>query len=222
VTRGLSPRERLMVSFFITAAIAALFYLFIWNPQNTRHDELSNRLNAQRAEANRLQGLVDTMQARVTEFDALSGRIRLVEAKLPPERDIPRLIRQLQDVAAELKVKMTLLRPGPTQAGPATTSEPAQPQPAGTAQGTAQAAPAPPGRPGTPKALTPSKYQVFRIDLAFEGTYADLMAYLGRLEDFPRFIVLKQISITPGELPRLKVTLNAETFVLPRGAASQP
>jgi len=48
------------------------------------------------------------------------------------------------------------------------------------------------------------------------------MAYLGRLEDFPRFIVLKQLSISPGDLPRLKVTLAAETFVLPREGQLQP
>jgi Tfp pilus assembly protein PilO len=207
-----------MVSLVVAAAIAALFYLFVWTPQNARYDSLTNQLAAQKAEATRLQTLAATKDEKELEFASLSERIRLVEAKLPPERDIPRLLRQIQDVAAELKVKLTLLRPGPTQAGPAA-SPPAQPQPAGA--GTVQAAPAP-RRPGAPAAPAPSKYQVFRIDLGFEGTYADLMAYLGRLEDFPRFIVLKQISMTPGDLPRLKATLNAETFVLPREGASQP
>ncbi len=208
-----------MVSLVIAGAIAALFYLFIWSPQQTRADNLNNQIKAQQIELDRLKRLAETRDAKEREFAALSERIRLVEVKLPPERDIPRLIRQLQDVAAELKVKLTLLRPGPTQAGAPTgqSLQPASPSGASQPSGVAQAAPAP-AKPGAP---APSRYQLFRIDLAFEGTYADLMAYLGRLEDFPRFIVLKQISMSPGELPRLKVTLNAETFVLPREAPSK-
>ncbi len=219
--RGLSARERLMVSLVIAGAIAALFYLFIWSPQQTRADNLNNQIKTQQIELDRLKRLAETRDAKEREFAALSERIRLVEVKLPPERDIPRLIRQLQDVAAELKIKLTLLRPGPTQAGAPTgqTLQPASPSGASEPSGVAQAAPAP-TKPGAPQP-TPSRYQLFRIDLAFEGTYADLMAYLGRLEDFPRFIVLKQISMSPGELPRLKVTLNAETFVLPREAPSK-
>ncbi len=217
--RGLSARERLMVSLVIAGAIAALFYLFIWSPQQTRADNLNNQIKTQQIELDRLKRLAETRDAKEREFAALSERIRLVEVKLPPERDIPRLIRQLQDVAAELKIKLTLLRPGPTQAGAPTgqSVQPASPSGASEPSGVAQAAPAP-TKPGAP---APSRYQLFRIDLAFEGTYADLMAYLGRLEDFPRFIVLKQISMSPGELPRLKVTLNAETFVLPREAPSK-
>ncbi len=220
--RGLSPRERFLVALVIAGAIAALFYLFIWSPQQARADNLNNQLKTQRTELERLKRLAETRDAKEREFAALSERIRLVEVKLPAERDIPRLIRQLQDVAAELKVKLTLLRPGPTQAG-APTSQPLEPvSPSGTQPGgVAQAGPAP-ARPGAPPQPAPSRYQLFRIDLAFEGTYADLIAYLGRLEDFPRFIVLKQISMSPGELPRLKVTLNAETFVLPREAPSKP
>ncbi len=211
-----------MVSLVIAAAIATVFYLFVLSPQQARADDLSNRLKVQQTELERLKRLAETRDAKEREFAALSERIRLVEVKLPPERDIPRLIRQLQDVAAELKVKLTLLRPGPTQAG-APTGQPQQPgSPTGAilSSGVAQAGPAP-AKPGAPQPA-PSRYQLFRIDLGFEGTYADLIAYLGRLEDFPRFIVLKQISMSPGELPRLKVTLNAETFVLPREAPPKP
>lgn len=206
-----------MLSLVIAGAIAALFYLFMWSPQQARADNLNSQIKAQQTELDRLKRLAETRDAKEREFAALSERIRLVEAKLPPEREIPRLIRQLQDVAAELKVKLTLLRPGPTQAGAPTGQSLQSPSGASQPSGVAQAAPAP-AKPGAP---APSRYQLFRIDLAFEGTYADLMAYLGRLEDFPRFIVLKQISMSPGELPRLKVTLNAETFVLPREAPSK-
>ncbi|MDR7520965.1 MAG: type 4a pilus biogenesis protein PilO [Armatimonadota bacterium] len=214
--RGLSPRERIMVSLVIAAAIVTLFYLFVYTPQTAREQQLTATLQSRQTELDRLKTLAQTREQKEREFQALSERIRLVELKLPPEREIPRLIRQLQDVAASLGIKLTLLRPGPNQPGPS--AAPAgTPAPAPGAPGEAQAAPARPGQPAAPP-----RYQLFRLDLAFDGTYADLMAFLGRLEDFPRFLVLTQVSIAPAELPRLRVTLAANTFVLPREAPTPP
>lgn len=204
--RSLSPRERLILAVVMSVALATVFYLFVWAPQTARRAELTARLEAQQAEVQRLRQLVETREEKEREFARLSERIRLVEVKLPPEREIPRMIRQLQDVAASLGIKLTLLRPGPTQAGPAA---------AGSPPGQTAIAPAPGAPPSAPR----PRYQLFRMDLAFDGTYSDLISYLGRLEDFPRFIVLTQVSITPGELPRLKVTLTSNTFVLPKETA---
>ncbi len=204
--RGLSPRERMMLVLVLVAAMATVFYLFVYTPAAARHADLVKERDARRAEVQRLKSLVETREAKEREYNALAERIRLIEAKLPPEREIPRLIRQLQGVASELGIKLSLLRPGATQAGPA-----------GEAAG---AAAAPGKKPAVPAG--PPRYQLFRLDLAFEGTYADLMAYMGRLEDFPRFIVLTQVAVSPGELPRLKVTLAANTFILRREVGAQP
>jgi hypothetical protein len=207
---GLSPRERLMVTLVITAAIATVFYLFVWTPQTAERDRLAQDLTAKRAEVARLKTLAEQREEKEREFQALSGRIRLVEVKLPPEREIPNLIRQLQASAQAVEIKMMLLRPGQTQAGPPAT-------PAGTA-------PAPRGPAPAPGAAPPPKprYLLFRLDLSFEGSYSSLMALLGRLEDFPRFIVLKQVQMNPGDLPRLRGTIVAETFILPKEATGSP
>ncbi len=76
----------------------------------------------------------------------------------------------------------------------------------------------------TPAAPAEPRYRQFRLDLAFDGTYGDLIAFLSRLENFPRFLVLTQVAVGPGELPKLRVTLAANTFVLPRAgpAPSRP
>lgn len=220
--RGLSARERILLSLVVAAVIGTLFYLFVWTPQTARRDELKTQLAQRQAELTRLEELARTREEKEREFQALSDRIRLVELKLPPEREIPRLIRQLQAAAAEIGVKMTLLRPGQTQQGqpiaPGGQTPPASPtaQTQAASPGRVQAAPAP-----QPQAPAGPQYNLFRLDLAFEGTYADLMAYLSRLEDFPRFIVLKQITMNPGELPRLRITIVAETYVLPREATAQ-
>lgn len=203
--RNLSARERLMLSLVGAAVVAVLFYLFVYTPQTQRGEELSRRLQQQETELARLQRLAETREQKEREFQALSDRIRLIEAKLPPEREIPNLIRQLQAAASDVGVKLMLLRPGALQAGPsgpAPAAQPGQPpRPAGQ--------PAPSGEP---------RYRLFRLDLNFEGTYADMMALLARLEDFPRFMVLKQISMSPTEAPRLRITIAAETYVLPREA----
>jgi Tfp pilus assembly protein PilO len=193
-----------MVSGVVAAAILAIFWLFIWSPNATRREDLTQQLQQQRAEVERLRTLAATREEKEREYAALSERIRNVEVKLPPEREIPRFLRQLQDVASSLGIKLTLLRPGPTQAGPTAP---------GAAPGTAaQPAPAPGGQPAPPK----PRYHQFRIDMSFDGTYSDFMAFSSRLEDFPRFLVVNGFSMGPGELPKLKITMNANTFVLPK------
>lgn len=206
--RGLSARERLMIAVLVAGLFVAGFWLLIYSPNMERQRGLRAELDRASAELARLQTLAQTKEAREQEYSALLERIRLIEVRLPPEREIPRLIRQLQDVAQELKVKLALLRPGPTQA-------PAQ---AGGAQPAGQRQPAPTPAPAAGQPPRPPVYQEFRIDLGFDGTYADLLAYLGRLENFPRFLVLTQLSLSPGELPRLKATIAGRTFVLPRDA----
>jgi Tfp pilus assembly protein PilO len=197
-----------MIAILVAGLFVAGFWLFIYGPTTQEQGRLRAELDRTGAELVRLQNLAQTKEAREQEYTALLERIRLIEVRLPPEREIPRLIRQLQDVAQELKVKLTLLRPGPTQA----------PVQAGGAQTAGQRQPTPTPAPATGQPARPPVYQEFRIDLGFDGTYADLLAYLGRLENFPRFLVLTQLSLAPGELPRLKATIAGRTFVLPRDA----
>jgi Tfp pilus assembly protein PilO len=197
--RGLSPRERVLVSFAVAALIAAGFYLLVYVPQTDTLARLDRELAAKQQELDRLKALAATREAKEAEYAALVDRIRLVERRLPPEREIPALIRQLQDAAREVGIKLTLLRPGPTQA-PTAGAQQAAPGAQQAAQPPAQAPP----------------YRLFRVDLGFDGTYPDLIRYLGRLENFPRFIVLRQVALAPAELPRLRVTLQANTYVLPR------
>jgi len=210
--KGLSGRERLMVAVVITAAIATLFYMFVWSPGTARQAQLRQEVDNKQSEVARLRAMAATREQKEQEYAALSERIRLLEVRLPAEREIPRLIRQLQDLAREIGIKLTLLRPGALQSGAA----------AGTPQQPTPARPAPPAGQPAPAPAEP-RYRQFRLDLAFDGTYGDLIAFLGRLENFPRFLVLTQVAVSPGELPTLKVTMAANTFVLPKvGPAPTP
>jgi Tfp pilus assembly protein PilO len=211
--RGLSARERLLLAVVLSAALATLFYVFVWTPKTAERDGLATKLQTQQEELRRLQDLAAKKDELEREYSARLERVLLVEARLPAEREIPDLLRQLQDTAVQLGVKLTLMRPGPTQAPAAPAAPPAAP-PAGQQPPRGQAA-APPPAPAP-------RYQLFRVDMGFEGTYEKLIAYLSRLEDFPRFIVLTQVAMIPGELPRLRATLSTNTFVLPRESQPKP
>jgi Tfp pilus assembly protein PilO len=205
----LTPRERVLLSLVLVAIIGVVFYLLVWTPRTAERSRLTSQLAAKQAEVERLQRLADTREEREREFQALADRIRLIEAKLPPAREIPNLIRQLQATAQEIGVKLNLLRPGQNQPGGGAAAQ----QPAGQPRPAQPAQPAPPAQP---------QYMLFRLDLAYAGTYAGLMSLLSRLEDFPRFIVIRQISMAPEELPRLRATINAETYVLPEELRATP
>lgn len=212
--RDWTARERILASLLVAAALAAVFYLFVWSPQTTRRAQLTQRLDAQQKELVRMQELSATREAKEREYTALAERIRLVEAKLPSEREIPHMIRQFQDIASSLGVKVMLLRPGPNQPGPPGAEQP-------PAAGAPRPRPARPGQPGQP-AEAPPRYLLFPLELGFEGTYSSLMAFLARLEDFPRFVVLTRVAVKPSTLPRLGAAISANTFVLPREAQPQP
>lgn len=195
-------RERLLLSIVITVAIAAVFWFFFRAPLTAERTTLQADLQKKQAELAGMQAIAAQREALEREYAARQERIQAIEAKLPPAREIPTLLRQMQAVAQESGVKLTLLRPGPLESPPA---------PAG-------APPAPPAGgqpPAGQQEVQPPPYRLFRLELAFEGTYDTVLAFLRRLENFPRFIAVTQFTLTIQELPRLRLSVTSNTFVLP-------
>jgi len=104
--RGMTARERLMIVLVGVAAIVAAFYLLVYTPMTARIDVLRRDLAKQQTELRGLQELAATKAAKEQEFATLSERIKLIEVRLPPEREIPTLIRQLQDTAGEIGIRL--------------------------------------------------------------------------------------------------------------------
>jgi len=152
-----------------------------------------------------MQQVAAQRQALEQEYAARQQRIQAIEAKLPPAREIPTLLRQMQAVATESEVTLTLLRPGPLEA----------PQ-AGQQPGQQPGAPAPAGQTaGQQAASAGAPYRQFRLELGFEGSYDRVLAFLRRLENFPRFIAMTQFTLAVQELPTLRLAVTSNTFVLP-------
>ncbi|MGH2625929.1 MAG: type 4a pilus biogenesis protein PilO [Anaerolineales bacterium] len=196
-------RERILISLLVTAAIIAGFYFFFYSPLAVKRDAREAHLRTRQAELQRLQDLVAQREQLEQEYAERQQRIQAIEAKLPAAREIPTLLRQMQTVATETGVKLTLLRPGALEA------------PSGSLPGAAPP-PAPGGQPGQPApAAAAPPYQLFKLELAFEGPYDKVVTFLRRLENFPRFIAMTQIALAIQELPTLRLGVTSNTFVLP-------
>jgi Tfp pilus assembly protein PilO len=195
-------RERILLSIIITVAIAAGFWFFFRAPLTAEQKTLQAALEQKKARLAEMQAIADQREALEREYAARQERIPAIEAKLPAAREIPTLLRQMQAVAQESGVKLTLLRPGPLETPATAPAGPAAPPAAGQP---------PAGQP----AAQPPPYRLFRLELAFEGTYDTVLAFLRRLENFPRFIAVTQFTLTPLELPRLRLSVTSNTFVLP-------
>ncbi|MDQ7849222.1 MAG: type 4a pilus biogenesis protein PilO [Armatimonadota bacterium] len=198
-----SGRERLLLSVLVTIAIIAVFYFLAYTPLMARRAQLSATLQQRQARLAEMQQVAAQRQALEQEYAARQQRIAAIEAKLPPAREIPTLLRQMQAVATESEVTLTLLRPGPLEAPQAGQQAGAAP-PAGQAAGQQAAGqqPAPP-------------YRQFRLELGFEGSFDRVLAFLRRLENFPRFIAMTQFTLAVQELPTLRLAVTSNTFVLP-------
>ncbi len=195
-------RERLLLSIVITVAIAAVFWFFFRAPLTAERTTLQAALEQKKARLAEDQAIADQREALERDYAARQERIQAIEAKLPAAREIPTLLRQMQAVAQESGVKLTLLRPGPLETPATAPAGPAAPPAAGQP---------PAGQP----AAQPPPYRLFRLELAFEGTYDTVLAFLRRLENFPRFIAVTQFTLTIQELPRLRLSVTSNTFVLP-------
>ncbi len=196
-------RERILLSIIISVAIAAVFWFFFRAPLTAERTTLQAAFEQKKARLAADQAIADQREALEREYAARQERIQAIEAKLPPAREIPTLLRQMQAVAQESGVKLVLLRPGALET-PTTAPEGGAPSPPAGGQ-------PPAGQP----AAQPPPYRLFRLELAFEGTYDTVLAFLRRLENFPRFIAVTQFTLNIQELPRLRLSVTSNTFVLP-------
>lgn len=197
--KKLAARDRFLLIVLGCVVMTAFFWFFVRAGLVEQKTRLSKELEQKKARVEEYRTLARQRESLEREYRTLQDRIQAIEAKLPPAREIPQLLRTMQAVATETGVKLILLRPGPLEI-PKAAVTPGQPQPKPT-----------PGQP----AQTDVPYQLFKLDLAFEGSYETMIAFLRRLENFPRFIAMTQINLTVLELPGLRLSVASNTFVLP-------
>lgn len=199
----LRPREWVLVFAVVLVAMVGGAYFLVYQPQQAEARRLRGNSTQVVAERQRLEALVAEGPEVERQFNEARLRVAELEMKLPSAREIPTLLVQLERTVRESRAKITLIRPGPLEAG--AVAPPGAPAP-------------PPGQPPPPEAV---QYQTFVVELGAEGDYVALVDFLQRLQNFPRLLVLSDVRLVPiaaeGAPPGqvLALSVRATTYVLP-------
>jgi len=213
--RPATQREKLIL--WIGAAILLVvgFWYGVYTPKSGEIGRLSQQVQARTRERDELRAAADRREALAQQVADLKRQIQELEAKLPPTREIPSLLVQLERLGADVGADVTLIKPGPTmQAGGAAVPQTAQPTR--------------PGQPAQPAAASPL-YQQFALEISAEGTFEKLEKFVQGIETFPRFIAMSDLRFTPlavkpGEnpiTPKLSLGLTGTTYVVPESGVGQ-
>jgi type IV pilus assembly protein PilO len=210
--RPLLPREKVIVWFLAVLVIGIGFYYLVYAPKSAEINAASQELKKAKDELTRLQAQAARREQIERRLKELQQQVKETEAKLPTSREIPTLLVQLEGLASQTGANLTLVRPGPAAAG---------------GQGAQQ-----PGRPAAPAAPAPGAglgLQQFTLELTAEGTYDVVESFVRGIENFPRYIAMSDLKITPlppkvgesGERPRLSVGLTATTYFVPESGGAR-
>jgi Tfp pilus assembly protein PilO len=190
----MTQRDRILLMIVGPLGLLLLFYFFIYAPKQAEYQQLRAQLEQQEAVLHRMEETARQITRLREEFARLQAFIAEVETKLPAEKDMPALLVQLERLARSLFINLESIRPSAL--------EQATPSPGGAAK----------AQPAAPS------YLRFPINLTIKGTYDQVIRLATALNDFPRMIAIRDISLSPVKLPELNWNVNVETYVLPRGA----
>lgn len=188
--------------------LVVAWFLLI-NPKFT--EATQTRENAELVAVNnqQLRLRIEQLKAQAQDLPAKQAELDVLAVQLPPTPDIPTLVRQLSDTAAQTGVDLVSVAPGAPTALAADGAAPtAQPDPSATDT----AAPAQPGTSGS----------LVEIPLTVQvtGPYANVTLFLGRLETLPRAFLTSGFTIARGAegettTTSLTTSITASVFYLP-------
>ncbi|TMI80057.1 MAG: hypothetical protein E6H04_09310 [Bacillati bacterium ANGP1] len=207
--KQLQGRERAILWVLILLVAVGGFYNFVYSPKTKEIAALTKQLKPKQDELKRVQAQAARKDELERQLADLQVQVREIEAKLPSSREIPLLLVQLERLAGQVGVDLTLIKPSqPAQATQA-------PKP-GTAAAGAAAAQA-------------AGLQSFGLELNAEGSFDMVENFLRGIETFPRFIAMNGMGMTPlpprpGESPlrpRLSVRVAANAYFVPGSGAGR-
>jgi Tfp pilus assembly protein PilO len=209
--RPLLPREKVIVWVLVVLVVAVGFYYIVYSPKMNEIAAVSQQLKSKQSELTRLQAEAAKKDQLERRLQDLQHQVAETEAKLPSAKEIPTLLVQLEGLASQVGANLTLIRPGPVQ-------------------GQGQGANGQPPRPGAPTPPPPGLgLQQFNLELNAEGTFDTVESFVRGIENFPRFIAMSDLKITPlppkigesSERPRLAIGVTATTYFVPESGGGQ-
>jgi Tfp pilus assembly protein PilO len=175
--------------------IVAAFYFLVYSPKTNEAATLAKQLGAERADAARLQKEAQQKEELEREIADSQSATGAIEAKLPSASEIPRLLEQLDKLAGQTGVTLTSIKPGALER--VTVSPSASTEPPRTGRDGARSTSADVRRTPKVSQAKTADYQKFTIDLETKGTFSATMKFVHALEDFPRFLALSDMRLTP-------------------------
>jgi type IV pilus assembly protein PilO len=110
-----APRpQKIAVGIVGLVIVAALGY-FIVSPKSTERDALRQKNEALQAEVAKARVEEAGLRTFRAQADALRRRLELAKGRLPSEREIPGLYRQLSDLALQAGLAVALFAPKPPE-----------------------------------------------------------------------------------------------------------
>jgi Tfp pilus assembly protein PilO len=200
--------------------IGAAFYFLVYSPKTHEGTTLAALVAAQRTDIARLQAEIGQRKGIEGEIADLQNATSGLGTKLPSAREIPRLLLQLDELSSRTGVTVTSLKPGPLQTATVPSAAPAGPaRPGGRAPVS-----------GTPKPAKPkpAPYDRFPIEFEIRGSFPAVMQFVRGLEDFPRFLAISDLRVTPAtpkrgedpDDPAMSLAFTVTAYVRPENGDS--
>ncbi len=166
--------------------LVAVWYLAAWHPGAKKLDAVHKARAAAEQQVGQLASEVSRLQSLVWLVPADRKKLAVLEAAMPDQPSLAQALSQLNQAATLSGVNLTSV--GPSAPAGATTS--------GAAGRSSSAA---------------AGVQVVPITLSASGSYAGLMAFLTRLAQMPRVVVVDNLSIS-GAATQLTASISAKIF----------
>jgi type IV pilus assembly protein PilO len=105
------PRsQKIVLGLVPVAAIGLLGWFLLISPMTTQRDGLAARLQDLQAQVTRAQADEANLRQIRVQVEALRKRLEAAKERLPSERELPRLYRQINDLAAQAGVSVARWR----------------------------------------------------------------------------------------------------------------
>ena len=181
--------------------------LYVW--QTAQMAEIQKQVDVKRNDVASGEKIASRLKKVEEDYAATSGQIRFLETSVTANEYVPTLLRQMEQLAKSVNLKVNSVRP---------TMEPAPP-PITDPEARKKAPPPPP-------------YDKIHIDMDIAGSYWSTAKLLYSLTEFPKILSVESVQLTPqgnalvssnSPSPNLGVRLRLTGFIFPNdGKGSLP
>ncbi len=197
----MSRRERILLIVGVVLVFGLVYFYYVYSPKQAEYQQLTETLSDRQAQLERMELTVRQAARLEAEYTELQSFIAAVEAKLPAEKDVPELLVQLERATRAIGIDLLSIKPAALE----TVQEGSAP-----ARGGARAP--------APVPVVAGGYSRFPIKLLMTASYSQVLRLMSTLQDFPRLILVKRLTVSPKAVPKLNIDLDVETYVLAKEA----